>query len=138
MFSGKNGVYLFVSAACLAGYTWLFVNLYHASASQKLPGVCLVKNITGIPCPACGSTRSVMSLLHGDFYTALYYNPLGFLVVALMIVCPIWILNDVITKRNSFYTFYRLAEAKLKKPYIAIPAILLVIANWTWNIIKGL
>jgi hypothetical protein len=138
MFSGKNGLYLLVFAACLAGYTWLFMNVLHASDSAELPGVCIVKSVTGIPCPACGSTRSVLSLIHGDLESALYYNPFGLLVIAIMLVCPIWIVTDVITKRSSFYTFYQRTEATLKKPYIAIPAVFLVLVNWTWNIIKGL
>lgn len=28
---------------------------------------CLVRRITGLPCPACGMTRAVFALLRGDF-----------------------------------------------------------------------
>lgn len=37
--------------------------------------MCFFKAITGIPCPGCGSLRSIMSLLDGDVCLALWYNP---------------------------------------------------------------
>lgn len=39
-------------------------------------GLCLVRHFTGIPCPGCGMTRAVLSVLHGDFRTAFAYHPL--------------------------------------------------------------
>jgi hypothetical protein len=44
--------------------------------------VCLLHEWTGIPCPTCGSTRLVESLLAGDLGAALAHNPLVFLVLA--------------------------------------------------------
>jgi Protein of unknown function (DUF2752) len=38
-----------------------------ALAHVKLPAFCLFKAATGIPCPGCGVTRSIVALLHGDF-----------------------------------------------------------------------
>lgn len=37
---------------------------------------CLIKLITGFPCPACGITRAYISLLHLKFVDAWNYNPL--------------------------------------------------------------
>jgi hypothetical protein len=37
---------------------------------------CVFKGLTGIPCPTCGSTRSVVYLAHGDVLSALAMNPL--------------------------------------------------------------
>jgi hypothetical protein len=36
------------------------------------------------------------------------------------------------------YNFYNQTELVLKRKWIAIPAILLVLLNWIWNIAKGL
>lgn len=37
---------------------------------------CAFKAFTGIPCPTCGSTRSLMHLAHGDVAGSLILNPL--------------------------------------------------------------
>lgn len=38
--------------------------------------LCLVRNITGFPCPGCGMTRAHISALQLDFKKAFYYHPL--------------------------------------------------------------
>jgi hypothetical protein len=47
------------------------------------PSFCPFKMMTGLPCPGCGMTRSVVTLLHGDIGASLYYHPLGIAIVAL-------------------------------------------------------
>lgn len=47
---------------------------------------CLFKELTGIPCPACGTTRAVVSLLSGDMSNAFLYNPCAVLLVLLIAV----------------------------------------------------
>jgi hypothetical protein len=37
---------------------------------------CVFKGLTGIPCPTCGSTRSVVHFSHGDILSAFVMNPL--------------------------------------------------------------
>lgn len=47
---------------------------------------CVFKGLTGIPCPTCGSTRSMVHLAHGDILTALALNPLTTLCLLAAIV----------------------------------------------------
>ncbi|MBQ6554423.1 MAG: DUF2752 domain-containing protein [Firmicutes bacterium] len=42
---------------------------------------CPMRIITGLPCPACGTTRSLISLAQLDFKTALWYQPVIPLVI---------------------------------------------------------
>jgi uncharacterized protein DUF2752 len=37
---------------------------------------CVLKGVTNIPCPTCGSTRALVFLAHGEFIAALAMNPL--------------------------------------------------------------
>ena len=45
--------------------------------------LCYVKSLTGLPCPGCGLTRSVLHTSHGDPLAALAYNPFGPLILAM-------------------------------------------------------
>jgi len=122
----------------LAGYIWLYFGLLNEKSVSKPIEVCLVKHITNIPCPSCGSTRSVLSLTKGNFIEAFIINPLGFLIAIIMFLSPLWIMVDIAAKRNTLYNVYQKIETYLKRPQFAIPLILLVIINWIWNITKGL
>lgn len=134
----RNKLYVLVSTACAAGYIWLFLN-YQRSVSDSIePGVCLFKRLTGIPCPSCGSTRSVLSLLKGDFIGALISNPFGLIILSILILAPLWILYDIVLQKDSLLQVYNRTEIFLRRKWIAIPLILLVILNWIWNIYKGL
>ena len=134
----RSKLYTILIIACLAGYIWLFYSVSKFQPENNDVEVCLFKCVTHIPCPSCGSTRSVISIIHGDFLQALYINPFGIIVAGIMLVTPIWILFDIIIRKKTLYDFYIRIETLLRKPGIAIPLILLVLINWIWNIIKEL
>ena len=103
-----------------------------------LLGVCLFKRVTGIPCFSCGATRSLILLLEGNIKDAFYMNPVGFILAALLLILPVWVVYDLLAGRSSFFNFYRWSEKVLLKKPLLIVACLLVLANWVWNIAKGL
>jgi len=138
MILSRNKLYSILSIACIAGYIWLYIG-YKAEKNMIKPiEVCLVKQFINIPCPSCGSTRSILSLIRGDFNEALSLNPMGFLIVFILLLTPLWIITDLNTKGNTLYTVYQKTETHLKRPQFAIPLVLIVIVNWIWNITKGL
>lgn len=50
---------------------------------------CIMRIMTGLPCPGCGMTRSWVHLAHGDVLTAFEYNffgPLAMLAAAGLVV----------------------------------------------------
>jgi len=58
------------------------------------PSLCPFKLVTGLPCPGCGMTRSVVTLMHGDLTASLYFHPLGIMLVGLclgLIVLDGWV-----------------------------------------------
>ena len=57
----------------------LFPLLFRGSCPTSGP-------FAGCDCPACGMTRGMSRLLHGDLAGAWAYNPLVFVVAALMVV----------------------------------------------------
>jgi hypothetical protein len=135
--SGKK-LYLFILLACLAGYVWLYISLVYNNSSNLLVDVCIIKHTTNIPCPSCGSTRSVVSLIKGNFTEAFFINPLGYLVAVIMLISPAWIIIDLVTKKLTFLQFYKKIEIYLRKPHLAILLVMMLLFNWAWNISKGL
>jgi hypothetical protein len=100
--------------------------------------VCLIKNVTGYPCPSCGTTRAVTLLLDGKITESLLLNPFGILIAIIMTIFPLWILADIFLKKETFYSWYKKTEAIIRKPWLASVLILLVLLNWIWNIYKHL
>ena len=50
------------------------------------PSLCMFRNITGLPCPFCGTTRSIGNILMGNFNDALNLNPLGYFSLAFLVL----------------------------------------------------
>lgn len=46
--------------------------------------LCMMKRITGAPCPGCGVTRSGSNLVRGEFRRAFNFNPFGYLLHPLL------------------------------------------------------
>jgi len=42
-----------------------------------IPSICPFQNLTGMPCPGCGLTRSFVCFAHGHFAEAFRYHALG-------------------------------------------------------------
>jgi hypothetical protein len=132
----RNRLYSFLFLVCLAGYVWLFYFMYNTSTEPQVFGKCMMKHTLGIPCPSCGTTRSVSSLLEGDIVAAWQWNPFGFIVAVFMLVLPIWILWDVFRNSSSLWRSYQKLEARIKTPVLASVLIIMVLANWIWNFYK--
>lgn len=132
----KNKLYLFILGACLLGYCWLFYTMNKIEDSNF--SVCLFKNATNIPCPSCGTTRAVAQIAKGHLFLSIFINPFGIIVALIMVISPVWIVSDLLFKKDSFYQFYKKTEQIISKKYIAVILILLVLLNWYWNIKKGL
>lgn len=64
----------------------MFVALVTAAwlVVDKLPQVpiCSLNRIFGIECPACGTTRAIWAILHGELHKAFCLNPAGYVVIA--------------------------------------------------------
>ena len=117
----RNKLYMTIMLACSVGYLYLWTGF-------AIP--CLFKAITGIPCPACGTTR----FLIGDFT---HGNPLGIIVGAAMLL-PIVVILDLLTRGDRVFRLYLWVEKKCRQPMVAAFLIGLVVLNWFWTINKGL
>lgn len=131
----KQSLYSLMVGLSVAGAAWLFFD-HSFSGGVTL---CLFKSATGLPCPSCGTTRSLAVLLQGDIFRALSINPLGIAAAIGLIVVPLWIIIDLLRSQDSFYRAFRSMEHLLRSNRLAAAAgIVLIAGNWLWNIAKGL
>jgi hypothetical protein len=138
----RNRLYILVLILSLAGYVLIGYNYqkytnYSVNNSNELE-VCMFKSLTGLPCPSCGSTRSVTAIAHFDFFEALWWNPLGIIMSGAMILFPGWIIVDLFRKSDSFYRFFRKVELYFQKRGVAYFSIFVILLIWAWNIYKYL
>ena len=117
----RQQLYRTILIACSAGFFYLWTGLGFS---------CFFKTITGIPCPACGTTRFIL----GDFSQG---NPLG-IIVGSAILLPIGVILDLLTGGDRVFRMYLWVENKCRQPLIAAILIGFVVLNWIWTIAKGL
>lgn len=125
----RGAFYGLAVAVALCGWIWI-------GYTGKCAGVdiCLFKHITGIPCPACGTTHTVHCLLQGNWDKAMQGNLLGFLCLPALFIVPFWILADWLMGRTSFYAFYRYVDNALMHKTYFIIFMMIVVANWVWTL----
>ncbi len=137
MTTSRNTLYVTATILCLSGYLYLLViYVLHQVYGIDAFGVCMMKGLTTIPCPSCGSTGAIFSLLKGDVQGALTHNPIGLFLAVIMFITPVWITRDVLFKKETFWRFYQEVQTLFRKKTIVAAFVLLVLANWAWNISK--
>jgi hypothetical protein len=135
----KNRLYRILILLSLAGYGWLGWNIMGESAHPAVPTVCLFKEATGLPCPSCGTTRSLVLLVQGQVVASFMTNPFGPLLALLLAIVPLWVVVDAVRKKDSFYRRYIWVENLfIQNRWITASAAAIMVLNWIWNITKGM
>jgi len=99
--------------------------------NRALPGTCTFREITGVPCPGCGLTRSFISLGHGHMFEAWTYNPAGFLFFAVVAFqVPYRVFQIVRIHRGQRQHRFAYFDSWV---LIALVAVLLV--QWAWRLL---
>lgn len=113
--------------------TVLAINFVYRGTSNltSLPTLCPFRLLTGVPCPACGISRSVGALSTGDFSTSVSMHPLGILVaffIFLLLIRPDWIIK----LSERFNLFFNQLNFIKKATLISVT----LISLWLWNLLR--
>lgn len=71
----------------------------HIESSQS---ICPFKLLTGLPCPGCGITKSIIFLYKGDLIRSFTYHIFGPLVILFCIVSVLVLSIEMITRKEYF------------------------------------
>jgi hypothetical protein len=88
--------------------------------------LCLFKRLTGCPCPTCGFTRGVLSLLQGHPLQGWLYNPLLFSFLGTF--------GAALGIRVLFGRTLHVRWTRRERIALCLAALLLVLANWLYVI----
>jgi hypothetical protein len=69
---------------------------------------------------------------------AVLLNPIGPLAVIAALLVGMFVVRDLVWRRDALHVAYHGLVEALRLPRYAIPLTALVCANWAWNISKGL
>jgi hypothetical protein len=138
MMIDQKKFYYFTTSFLIIGFGWVAWNLFYFQQSSPGLEICVLKNVAGLPCPSCGTTRSILHLLHGDLSTALFMNPFGIIAFIGMVVFPFWIIYDYWNAKGSLWTCYLQFIKFFSNKKFSFVVIVLVLLNWIWNIQKGI
>lgn len=138
-------LYTYLVTLLVVGFAWVIFQMTRDlsygenQTSYTNVEVCLFRALTGAPCPACGSSRAIVTLLNGSLVGALWYNPLGVILLLGIIIVTPWLVFDIVTRRQTLYSAWNFLESHFvkRKIYIFVMVVALL-ANWVWNMFKYL
>ena len=125
--SRRPAVPLWAVALAASWLALVVLVLYLERTSGLEVNLCLMKRLTGLPCPTCGSTRAAEALLlDGRPLRAFLFNPLVATVIALAAAA--------MAGRVVFGRALRLNLTRRQMTVATILFVLLVVANWIYVI----
>ncbi len=84
--SVKPHLVIFIACFCILGGALIITPADSTTdhlefGGISLPQTCIFRNLTGLPCPGCGLSRSVVAAAHGDISMSLIHHRLGLLTL---------------------------------------------------------
>ncbi|MBK7968456.1 MAG: DUF2752 domain-containing protein [Bacteroidetes bacterium] len=92
-------IYTIFGLLITASLIWLICNMLIPGETAT---ICMFHQVTGMPCPSCGTTASVMHILNGNLQEAIEGNILGFPAFIALILFTCWLGFDFVSRKLTF------------------------------------
>lgn len=99
-----------------------------------LPGVCIFKNLTGLPCPGCGLTRSMTAAIRGNVSQSWMFHRLGLMTTIYILLQ--FLLNLMILTVSTWRGHLQKIGRYLNNGLVFLGA--LFVLNWVVNLVSML
>ncbi len=93
---------------------------------------CIFKDLTGVPCPTCGATRSVVHLARGEFFASFGMNPL---VSLCLVIAALAFFYSLITLCVGIPRIGVILSDR-EKNIVRSGTVALILANWCYLILS--
>lgn len=114
------------------GYVFLWFSA--ETNSDHSYTLCVVKNVTGYPCPGCGMGRASIELFKGNIAESLHFHWWAIPFHILVWISLIWLIRDIIIKKDTFRPFI---QRPMNTVWLGL-IFILVLINWIRAIYIGL
>lgn len=90
---------------------------------------CAFLALTGHPCMTCGATRCAIAFFHGNFFAALKWNPLVFIVLCGLSIFDAYAFAVLLSRRPRLrFTLFSAGE----KTFLRVLVVVALLANWIY------
>jgi hypothetical protein len=110
----------------LFGSLWLLQRL--GFDVGLLFGLCGMKQRTGLPCPTCGMTTSVLAFARGDLVTAFYVQPAGGFLNSLLVIGAFFAF--LIAVFGVYFTALDRLFAEIRIRHLVVGLLIILAAGW--------
>jgi hypothetical protein len=116
----------------VGGASLCLLGIALATPGIQLP-LCTFKVLTGLPCPTCGLTRTVIALSRGDLGRAFFMNPLAAIAAVAALIYLVYAAAVLALRLPRLRPLVTPMDARI----LRVAALTLVAVNWAWLIVTG-
>ena len=95
-----------IAAAVLTLLVPYLIHVFDHGDIEQAQSLCVFKMLTGLPCPGCGITKSLIFLYQGDLGKSLRYHLFGLPLVLSCLFFIVLFFVELVTKRTYFRTVF--------------------------------
>jgi len=114
------------------GVAWLLLNVVWPTNVV----VCPIRSVTGMPCPACGTTRGLVHLLHGEPWQAVVSNPNVLLVAPAALVLTLSLVVGWLCRKPFAQQIYAQVQQVLSRKRVFAAFVAWELCVWAFLLFR--